>query len=350
MIFEPRIYPKFEGLVRVSFARRSGGDSFPLTMDHGSELVYRPPLLHYLGLRAGSGGNVELRATVGCDRNVVLFEGQADPDAEGQVTVKVEVHPFKFAEAVSIERLAGAVALIGEETGFQMLLSAPDCDEAGVSISIDSDRQGHLQCHVVTIGLAPDADGRFHFAMAYGGDAAAELEWLDLLDDPMAHLVEQWEQQVYGWSMPLKMSSRFAASLRACKQVLTLTSQLLSDRPSGMLTDLVKYPIFWLRDAAISIPGAIYAGQLARRAAIACAGEVYEIARQSMSITVVHPDGSIRGREATGFGKQIASDSSQLAVYAIYKAWCQSDDDWLKQYYPTVSKHSTNSKKNIKIK
>jgi len=339
VVFEPRIYPKFEGLIRVCFARRSAGGSFPLAMDHGSELVYRPPLLHYRALRAGREGGTDLKATVGCDRNVVLFEGQARPDADGQVQVKVEVYPFKFQEAVSIERLHGAVALIGRETGFRMLLSAAGCDAAGIDISIDKDRQDHLQCHVVTIGLTPDANGRFRFAIASGRDAGGDMEWLDSLDDPVAHLVEQWEQRVYGWAVPLKMSSRFAASLRACKQVLTLTSQLLEDRPSGMLTDLIKYPIFWLRDAAISIPGALYSGDIARRAAVACAGEVYQIARQNMSITVVHPDGSLRGAESRGYGRQVSSDSSQLAVYAIYKAWCQAGDDWLRQYYPTVKSY-----------
>jgi len=339
VIFEPRFYPKFEGLVRVSFARQSSGNSFPLTMDDGSELVYRPPLLHYRHLRAGSEGGMELKATVACDRNVVLFEGRSDPEVHGQISAKIEVYPFKFAEAVSIEPAGDVVTLTGLQTGFQVILSAPGCDEDRVEVSIDDDRSGHLQCHVVTMTLASDADGRFSFAMAPGPDAGRELEWLGSLDEPMVHLVEQWEQQVYGWAVPVKMSSRFAASLRTCKQVLTLASQLLGDRPSGMLTDLIKYPIFWLRDAAISIPGSLYCGDVARRAAIACAGEVYQTAKQSMSVTVVHPDGSIRTRESSGYGKQISSDSSQLAVYAIYKAWCQTGDDWLNRYYPTVKKY-----------
>jgi len=126
------------------------------------------------------------------------------------------------------------------------------------------------------------------------------------------------------------------ASVRSCKQALTLNARLIPGDPQGMLTDPIKYPVFWLRDAAISTPGAIYAGAIGYRAAVETAADVFKRASINTAITILRPDGTIRQQ---GIGSQTNSDSVAIAVYAIYKAWCQQGDVWLKDAFETVKVH-----------
>jgi len=340
VIFEPRIGTKFEGPLRVSFLCGSEGNPFPLTMSDESELVYRPPCLHYHDLRAGSRSVPHLDAAVGYDRDVICFEGKIDP-SETEIFARVEVFPFKFAEPVKISRSRELVEIVGTETDFRICLDLPaGASERDVRIDLDEQRDDYRQSHVVLIRLARNAQGEFAFRIASGTNAEENLSWGREGDRPLALLTDQWDMEVYTWAVPMKASANIAASMRTLKQALTLDSKLAERGASGLLTDVIKYPIFWLRDAAISIPGALYAGRIAHNAAVRTAGEIYEKARENISITVVQLDGTLRGSQRQkGYWGQTSSDSSQLAVYAIYKAWLQTDDEWLREYYPTVKEY-----------
>jgi len=335
VIFEPRIHPKFEGALRIRFAAGCDGRKHPLTMARGSEFVYRPPVLEYTGLNLDGQPTAALRAAAGYDRDVVCFEGTLGrPGCD--VEAVVEAFPFKFAEPVEVKRGGGAVELVGGETGFRVLLGLPAGSQArDVNVETITHGPDYRHRHVVRIKLKCDQAGRFVFALAAGADARAELGWALSRDEPVDEIARRWDEAVYSYAVPREMSSDFAASLRTCKQALVLCSQIVPDRPMGLLTDPLKYPIFWLRDAAISIPGALYAGRMPRDAAVATAGEIFDVAREHISITVVRPDGTLR-RKKGEYGQQVSSDSSQLAVCAIYKVWCQMGDEWLGRYYPTV--------------
>jgi hypothetical protein len=331
VIFEPRVYPKSEGLVRVSFCAEVAGRSEPLVMGEGSRLVYRPPLIEYANLHAGGESGFSLRCAAGCEADVIRFEGAAQAGACGPVA-RIEVFPFKYRQAVTIERTPLGARITGADTGEPLeIVADAGCD---ATIEMDEARTGFEQCHVVTVSLQPDAAGRFALTLLCGQPGA------DAGETTIAAVAQRWEELVYSCARPLRMSDEFAAALRTWKQALTLCSQIVADRPAGLITDLIKYPIFWLRDAAFSVPGALYAGAAASRAALATAGELFGTARQNIGITVINPDGVLRTKKTGGgtfsYGGQVASDSSQLAVYAIYKAWCQAGDDWLAQHYRTV--------------
>jgi len=335
VIFEPRLYPKFEGLLRIRFAAVEDGKRHCLTMTRGSELIYRPPKIEYRGLGFGDHEGGSLEAAAGYQRDAICFTG--DLGVGGcEVEAVVEAFPFKFGEPVEVRPGPEAVELVGSETGFRVLLATPtQARDGDVTVETIDEGADYRNRHIIRIKLRTDQTGGFGFALASGENARADLDWATSQEAPVAAIADRWEREVYGYALPRKMSSDFSASLRTCKQALVLCSQVLPDRPSGMLTDPLKYPIFWLRDAAISIPGALYSGRLPYEAALATAGRIFEIATEHISITVVRPDGTLRKKKGE-YGQQTSSDSSQLAIYAIYKAWCQTGDEWLRQYYPTV--------------
>jgi len=335
--FEPRINPKFEGIVRITFHYERDGKRIPLSMADESEFIYKPPYMHYRNLYIGGNSESELKAIVSYDRDLIYFEGRVDKH-DGYVVAKIDVFPFKFDSDVEISSLRDAIEILGKSDDFRLWSSLyGGIANANVKIEPDqkySDPSDYRRKDVVTIRSKIDDTGRFGLVLLSGDKAAENLSWINNLEDPFGILADRWEEEVYSYSVPVKMSENFAASLRTYKQALALVSRLIEGEISGLLTDLIKYPVFWLRDAAISTPGSIYAGKLAFRAAINTAGEVFDKARENVEYVILRHDGSM-------MPGQVNSDSSQLAVYAVYKGWCQMGDEWLKKHYETVKIYLT---------
>ena len=332
VIFEPRVHPKHEGIVRIAFYWEKDGKLFPLAMGNSSEFIYKPPYLHYTRLCAGKESGAELRAIVGYDRDLVFLEGQLDGE-DGYIVARIDVFPFKFESDVKIGRLQDAVEISAQEDNFRLWFSIPGkMRKADVEIKLDKehrDYRDYRRNDVVLIRSRPDRAGRFSFVLLSGNRKADDLDWISNLEAPFDFLANQWEEEVYSYTLPERMSENLAASLRTYKQALTLSARLVQGEASGLLTDLIKYPVFWLRDAAISVPGSIYAGKLAFQAAVNTAGEIFGKARKNVEYVILRHDGTM-------MPGQVNSDSSQLAVYAVYKGWCQMGDGWLREYYDTV--------------
>ncbi|MBS7635695.1 hypothetical protein KEJ34_09535 [Candidatus Bathyarchaeota archaeon] len=64
VIFEPRVHPKFEGLLRVTFHYKKNSEEFPLSFVEDSEFIYKPPYMHYRRLYAGEKTRADLKAIV----------------------------------------------------------------------------------------------------------------------------------------------------------------------------------------------------------------------------------------------------------------------------------------------
>jgi hypothetical protein len=332
VIFEPRIHPKFEGNLRITFHYMRDGKIFPLSMLENSEFIYKPPYMHYRKLYAGERSRADLKSIVSYDRNLIYFEGRIN-EQDGYIVTKIEAFPFKFEGDINISNL-GEVVEVSEKQGcfrvwFSLLTRTKDSE---VEVRMDQkhvDYTDYRRRDIVIVKSKLDETGKFKFVLSAGENVEEDFSWIKTVKNPFESMVEQWEECVYSFTVPKKMSENFKASLRVYKQTLTLCSRLIKGEVSGLITDPIKYPIFWLRDAAISIPGAIYAGRLAWQAAISTAGEVFARARKDAECPILRPDGSI-------MPGQVNSDSSLLAVFAIYKVWCQMGNEWLKKYYETV--------------
>lgn len=317
VVFEPRIHPAFEAALRVTvFVERSGREH-PLAFDAASVLGYRPPALTYEGLDAGLAGPVELEAIAAYGENLIVFEGRAPEAPPGTVIVfRAESCRQKFGGPITVEATADGARWQRADGGV---------DWSAIVMNHQSTDVGDT----TTIRARIDHKGRFVLALANHEAIVSAHKRLAGSDAAVPALAKIWEEQVYTYTLPRVASPALLASLRSCKQILTLNSKLVAGELKGLLTDPVKYPIFWLRDSAISLPGCLYAGNIAREAAIATADEVYPIATRNVTTPMVWPDGSAEGRG-------LFSDSPCWAIYAIYKTWCQVGGDWIVNRMPTI--------------
>lgn len=289
--FFPRFHPQPEGSLALTLALKIGSASEPLVFNAQTVFQYGPPSMHYFGLVSGRiSADVQTLASYSEKSALFRVDVPAKPGEVGDTARLV----------VRVERTA--VDVPDERVGHDVSVDEYELDPVGGAET--------TQTFVFTVG----PDGEPH--------AAGSPE---LLDTEAA----VWEERVYQRSAPVKATPTEAAHLRTMKQVLSLVSKLESGEIPGLFTDLVKYPIFWLRDMAISIPGTLHGGDIAHTGAVAAAGEVYSRAKENANYTILYPDGTMRPA-------QRATDAPPLAVYSIYKVWCVAGDEWLAQYYPTV--------------
>jgi hypothetical protein len=324
VLFEPRFHPHPEGSIRILFAVDPSGSatltppdpgSGAVTFGEHSEFRYRPPLLDYRGL-SGAGVSLDLRALAAPSDQLAVFQGHLPPGrSQPRVWAYIGLRPGVFAYP------AASLVFRTNESAAPRLLPAesPALDPA---------------FHWMALPIQPAPDGGFTLACAHADtssspSAARAAAIRAVRRGGVPAMLEQWEQTVYNCCRPLAMSAAEGAAVRSFKQSLTLVAKNLPSEVPGLFCDLIKYPIFWLRDAAVSIPGALYAGHVARAGAVATAGAVFSRATERIDTTRLNPDGSWTGG-------QVASDGPPLAVYAIYRVWCLEGDDWLRDYYPTV--------------
>ena len=275
--FFPRFYPRSEDDALITFAYADtdakGGAESVVAMNSESVFEYAPPEMAYHNV-GRSDLPVDIVVTTGYNHDEVLFRISAIQRTNLVLRVK---------------RLD------------------PDGTTVRTPVSVDG------VTDAVYVAITPD--GAVH------------------QDENVRRRYEKettaWEEHVYSRSRPLQSTPEEQAYLRTVKQTLSLVAKTIDGEIAGLFTDLIKYPIFWLRDTAISIPGTLYAGDLARRGAIEAAGDIYSRSKENADYTILNPDGSMKPQ-------QQADDAPPLAVYSIYKAWCYQDDDWLKRYYPTV--------------
>lgn len=317
VVFEPRIHPAFEGALRVTVFVEQAGRSDPLAFGAASVLRYRPPALTYEGLAAGASGPVELQAVAAYAENLIVFEGHMrDAPADTAIAFRIESCRQKFGGPFTVETIAD---------GGRWRRADGGVDWSIIAVNHQATEIGDT----TTIRARTDDRGRFVLALTSSEALASAYEHLQGNTPVVPALAEIWEEQVYAYTLPRIASPALLASLRSCKQILTLNSKRVDGELRGLLTDPVKYPIFWLRDSAVSLPGCLYAGNIARDAAIATADEVYPIATRNVTTPMVWPDGSAEGRG-------LFSDSPCWAIYAIYKTWCQVGGSWIVDRFPTI--------------
>lgn len=272
--FLPRFHPNREGAIEVRFSAPTPVGREPLVVGRQTVFTYAPPVMRYDRLRGGQD-EWSVEAMAAFDAPVVFLRVAGPP--ETAIAVEVERYDDERTESKGVASTA----------------------------------------------FATGTDGTVIFAL--GSDVVVHVADRAEYDANIA----TWERRVYGRSLPVRASEAERAYHRTLKQVLTLVSKTVPGEISGLFTDLVKYPIFWLRDSAISIPGTLYGGDLANAGAVAAAGDIYSRAKENANYTILYPDGTMRPA-------QRATDAPPLAVYSIYKVWCTQGDAWLADHWQTV--------------
>lgn len=264
----PRFYPSLENELVVTIENQDGR---PFSFGTDSSLVYAPPTMTYRRLIAGEH-RIDVEAMAGYDFDEVYFTIHSCDESSGDEApvVRVDGKP---------------IAMNGRLV------------------------DGHRRVLALRREGSPDQSST----------AAARHD----------EQQRTWEDRVYQVALPINLPPVEAAYVRTLKQTLSLIAKNVEGEIAGLFTDLIKYPIFWLRDAAISIPGTLYGGELAYKGAVAGAGEMYGRSRENPDYTILYPDGTMKPQ-------QRADDAPPLAVYSIYKAWCFEGNEWLHRYYPTV--------------
>lgn len=310
--FSPRFHPYPEECVSMSFSVNEN----PVCMYDQSIYKYTPPVFEYENIQTKNGVRMSIRAMVLYDIDGVVFKGKTTSQDPVSINLSIEWP--------------------GKDKGFFL-----DSNKKGITIK-NNDTLNYLKLYALegktgnittsgnngSVTVTPTVDGDFAFIALFGSNNCKNK----LLSEPESIFnvsYQKWEKNIYSIAMPCRLSLEQQALMRATKQILTLDSKNIPGEISGILTDLIKYPVFWLRDLAISTPGSLYAGMISRETAIKSVSEVYSKARENIDYTILYPDGFMTPM-------QTASDSSQLAVFAIYETFVQAGDKLLDDVYETV--------------
>ncbi len=325
VLFEPRVHPYLEGLLQFSFE----AGKQPLSFGDRTTLSYRPPIMSYHNVKTGAAQDATVKTITGYEQDVILIEGSIPTEKE--VTVRVRVRPFKIGEnqKVTLSKLPTGVAVrLGDGTVYGEIHALKNQIKA-IEIQENMNAPYHQQEKVILLKLILDSEKSFQVGVFTNKETAQTKDWLAANDDAFGQLTQTWDDKIFSYTTPLRAEEGAAASYRTYKQTLTLDAKDVDGEIKGLFTSLIKYPVFWLRDGSISVPGAMYGGERSNKIAVNFAGEVYDAARQNIDNVILNPDGSFTpGRRA--------SDAATLSIYAIYKVWCQEGDDWLQAHYESV--------------
>ena len=328
VLFQPRIHPNLEGLIQYGFIAENASKKTPLNFSTKTVLSYRPPVMSYDGLNYGTSNDGQIKTIVGYDQDIMLVEGNT-PSSD-YATIQIKLVPSKLGEdfKVSVQKQAEALKIVINENTPYATINFPKNKVLSIDIQKNLEAPYHKQNITVDVRLKTNT-GQWQVATVPNWQSELMAKTPNDNGQSFSALEKSWEEHIFRYSNPLQMSEAAAASYRNYKQVLSLDAKDVEGEIKGLFTSLIKYPVFWLRDGSISVPGALYGGERSNAIAVNFAGEVYDVAKKNIDNVILNPDGSFSpGRRA--------SDAATLSIYAIYKVWCQEGDDWLKEHYPSV--------------
>lgn len=307
--FAGRLYPADEDALQLSLHK---GDGHSVGFEEDSQLRYRPPEIRCLNLSSG-----EERVTI-CglaveDSPALLFD--IAPSDDTPLWLKLRIDP----KALGFE---------------QIRIDAEDVHTLKLT-DANQERTLWLYLPGMQRWIAPEGqvlNQTFELMIQFAGKTCLIIGWELPASKAYVTALDRWQEAVYQVARPLKMDDVQAAAWRSYKQTVLLNARNVTDDVAhGLLAAFDKpvFHVYWMRDCAISVPGAIYTGGDAQRTAFENVGPTMDRYAQVPECIGLYPDGTPR---EGGF-----SDSPALGVWAQGYAYALKGRDWLQAHYTATT-------------
>jgi len=306
--FAGRLYPAEDYGVQFQFFSLQDAQLHPVGFTPQSNMRYSPPEIQLENL--SHGVNAIQVMTHESDRTLY-----ARIDALAETTTLVQLsldsHLLGFEKIVIEEVNANTLKVYDPNTSTQFL----NIQVSNLIRWTTHPTKKVIQLDVTIQGKATLTISRNHTSVTPYDDA-----------------YQAWDDVVYQIARPHRMSDTEAAAWRAYKQTVLFNSRNVEDDAvHGLLAAFDKpvFHVYWMRDCAISVPGAMYTGGVAQDTAFENIGATLDQYAELPSCIGLYPDGTPRDGNF--------SDGPALGIGAQHYGWALKGDAWLQEHYQAVT-------------
>jgi hypothetical protein len=298
----------------------------PFGFSPTSHFLYRPPELHCEGLQTDHF-HASIRALAHESNHALQVEVTYDDDAPLWVHVRLE------AVQLGLNKLN-----ISQKNSFILRIDDGSNDADALYIHLPQLQHWRVTETWDGTSVPPETPSTSftsscELLLACEGSASVTISrGQDVNEVSLEQALGDWHDAVYGIARPVKMDDTQAAAWRSYKQTVLLNARnVLDDVAHGLLAAVDKpvFHVYWMRDCAISVPGAFYTGGDAARTALANIGETLDRYAKVPECIGIYPDGSPR---EGGF-----SDGPALGIYAQGYGHALTGKTWLEAHYQAVT-------------
>ncbi|MEM7735242.1 MAG: hypothetical protein AAF267_05570 [Deinococcota bacterium] len=298
----------------------------PFGFSPTSQFLYRPPELRCEGLQTDDF-DASVRALAHEDNHALQVEVISQDDTPLWVHVRLEAAKLNLSK-LNLNQLNSSTLRIddGSDDADTLYIHLPQLNKWRVTDVWDGT---NIPKENTTISFTSSCE----LLLACEGSASLTVSRGRVVDDvSLEQTLSDWHDAVYSIARPVRMDDTQAAAWRSYKQTVLLNARNVPDDVAHGLLAAVDKPVFhvyWMRDCAISVPGAFYTGGDAARTALANIGDTLDRYAKVPECIGIYPDGSPR---EGGF-----SDGPALGIYAQGYGHALAGKAWLETHYHAVT-------------
>lgn len=324
LVLMGRFFPAQEDAIEVSLFDATT-DLEPVGFGPETSLLYRPPEIRLLHL-SSDNQPYQLRAMAAEEQHSLIFDISTAGEAAWWLALRLDMRNLGY-RTLKVKSSDTYTLQIydSEDQGQSLWLHMPGL--VSWLLVENWDRE-----HIPANSLQESSMHSVHLLLHCRGSSVLTVSRMDGTEgrDYDAAL-RRWDQEVYRQARPLLMDDVQAAAWRSSKQTVLLNARNVpQDVAHGLLAAFDKpvFHVYWMRDCAISTPGAIYTGGEARRTAFENIGPTLDRYASVPECIGIYPDGTPR---EGGF-----SDGPALGVWAQGYGHSLLGNSWLMRHDEAV--------------
>ncbi|GEM_PF-2860184 len=315
--FAGRLYPSDDYGIQFEFLSNHEDKLQPIGFTSQSQILYCPPEIH---LKQLSSAMDNVRVMTDANEQTLYANINADSRSITTVRVMLDATLLKF-NGMIIEKFTTDSFKIqdSQNDSSYLIIKLPGL------VSWTQKTSQHTKQH-------PLGYSTITLDLEFQGNTTLSIMRNHMIDKSYDDALNMWDDIVYKVARPHQMSDTEAAAWRTYKQTVLFNSRNVEDDAvHGLLAAFDKpvFHVYWMRDCAISVPGAIYAGGMAQDTAFENIGATLDQYAELPSCIGLYPDGTPRDGNF--------SDGPALGIGAQNYGWALKGHEWLEEHYQAVT-------------